>query len=209
MPGHYAAVLNHEKTFNMSYNTTEEARRLRANGADMATIINQLTSQGEKGWLSKHKLQSIQRLLDHDLSSFTYQPTPGETQMSSLIRMLSEREKKRKDIKFIYLFSYATDANLAQIKEGHEDDVTLPNVGVCNSNDEFSVMDSTSAAAEHPKKGIFASLVSFFLDKASSIVTTVPLPVSRGARALAMQRAEGAAMRAPNFLDGAWHIGGV
>jgi hypothetical protein len=24
-----------------------------------------------------------------------------------------------------------------------------------------------------------------------------------------MQRAEGAAMRAPNFLDGAWHIGGV
>ena len=93
VPGHYAAVLEHEKKINMTYETTEEARRLRANGADMATIINHLTRQGAKGWISKHKMQAIQRLLDEDLSSFTYQPTPGETQMSSLIRMLSEREK--------------------------------------------------------------------------------------------------------------------
>ena len=34
-------------------------------------------------------------------------------------------------------------------------------------------------------------------------------PVSRGARALAIERAEGGARRAPTFLDGAWHIGGV
>ena len=96
--------------------------------------------------------------------------------MSSLIRMLSEREKKRKDIKFIYLFSYATDANLAQIKEGHENEVNLPNVGVCNSYDEMSVLDSAAAAAEQPKKSVFASLVSFFRDKASSFVTVAPPP---------------------------------
>ncbi len=34
-------------------------------------------------------------------------------------------------------------------------------------------------------------------------------PVSRGARALAIERADSGARRAPTFLDGAWHIGGV
>ena len=52
----------------------------------------------------------------------------------------------------------------------------LPNVGVCNSSDELSVLDSATAQdLMHPPKGILASLVSFFRDRASSLVT-VPLP---------------------------------
>jgi hypothetical protein len=72
VPGHYAAVLEHEKNMIMTYELTEEARRLRANGASLSTIINHLTEQGAKGFMSKNRMQAITRLLDEDLCNFTY-----------------------------------------------------------------------------------------------------------------------------------------
>ena len=183
VPGHYAAVLEHEKNMIMTYELTEEARRLKANGAALSTIINHLTDQGAKGFMSKNRMQAITRLLDEDLCNFTYQPTVHETEMSALLRMLAERERKRRDIKFMYLFSYATDEDLNKIKDGREEQVVFPNVGVSNSSNECTVLDSVTAQGLQSPTGIFASLVNFFRDKASSLVlkasAAVPTPASK------------------------------
>jgi hypothetical protein len=104
LAGHYAAVLEHEKNFTMTYQLTEEARQLHASGAAPAAIIAKLTSQGARGFISKGRIQSILALLDADSHNFTYTPAPAETQMQALIRMLAERQKRQKDIKFIYCF---------------------------------------------------------------------------------------------------------
>ena len=74
LAGHYAAVLAHEKNMIMSYELTAEARQLKANGASLSTIINHLTQQGAKGFITKNRMQAITRLLDQDLTNFTYQP---------------------------------------------------------------------------------------------------------------------------------------
>ena len=66
LPGHYAAVLEHEKNVIMTYELTEEARRLHANNASLSTIINHLTSQGAKGFITKNRMQAItQRTLQN------------------------------------------------------------------------------------------------------------------------------------------------
>jgi hypothetical protein len=92
--------------------------------------------------------------------------------------MLAEREKKRRDIKFMYLFSYATDEDLNKIKDGCEEQVVFPNVGVSNSSTECTVLDTVTAQGLQFPTGIFASLVNFFKDKASSLVC--PLSFSSG-----------------------------
>ena len=179
VPGHYPAVLAHEKNMIMTFELTQEARALRANGAPLSTIINHLTAQGAKGLVTKNRMQAITRLLDQDLCNFTYQPTATETQMSALLRMLSEREKRLRDIKFIYLFSYATEADLDKIKDGCEDQVVFPNVGVVDSSNECTVLDSVTAKDLKAPTGIMASLVNFFRDKASSLVLKAASPAGK------------------------------
>jgi hypothetical protein len=126
--GHLRPMLPAHRGMFMSYEVTQEVSDMAAAGASPATIINYLTRCGKNGMITSSKVNNIRAAIASDISVYTVRPSSKESHCQSLLSMLDERRRQKKDVDFIFLYTDVDEEMLRSVADGYEDYVDFHSV---------------------------------------------------------------------------------
>jgi hypothetical protein len=174
--GHLKPSLPSHRGMFMSYEVTQEVSDMAASGATPATIINYLTRCGKNGMISASKVNNIRAAIASDISVYTTRPSSKESHCQSLLSMLDERKRQKKDVDFIFLYTDFDEQMLRSVADGYEDYVEYTSLRMQTGQGQD---DGLSIGDEPPAPTSWLSALAHFFKDRWSKLTTVNVPPSR------------------------------
>ena len=160
----------------MSYAVNQEVADMTAAGCSPAAIINYLTKSGKNGMISASKVSNLRATIASDISVYTLRPSSKESQCQSLLTMLDERRRQKRDVDFIFLYTEIAEDMLRSISNGEEDHVEYTTLRMQTGQGQDGGL---SEGDEPPAPTSWLSALTHFFKDRWSKLTTVNVPPSR------------------------------